>query len=243
MAVVFLGFVTESVVGFGSTVLVVTLGAQLAPLSVLLPSFVPLNVVLSLGIVLRGWREVDGRLLLGRALPLVGAGTLLGIALARVGNPSGLLVLFALFVLALSALELRATLQSRPVSALTRSGAVAMLLGAGVIHGLFGSGGPMAVYVLGREITDKGRFRATLSALWLALNIALVVSFVAARSVTPATLWLSASLAPMLVAGAWVGDRLHGRLPMRTFKLVSGAVLLVAALALLGRSLVAMATR
>lgn len=243
MAVVFLGFFTESVVGFGSTVLVVTLGAQFVPLGVLLPSFVPLNLALSVVLVARGRRAVEWSLLGRRALPLVGAGTLVSLALSRFWNPPWLLALFALFVLALAAHELRSTLRGASGAALSRARSVAMLLGAGLIHGLFGSGGPMAVYVLSREIDDKGRFRATLSALWLVLNLLLLASFVSEHKVTRDTLGLSLSLAPMLVLGGVVGDRLHHAVAVRTFRLASAGVLSVAALGLLGRTLVAMATR
>ncbi len=40
-----------------------------------------------------------------------------------------------------------------------------LLLGWGVVHGAFATGGPMAVFVSGRVLTDKGRFRSTLSTL------------------------------------------------------------------------------
>lgn len=237
MVIVFAAFLTEAVVGFGSTVLTVTLGAQLVPLSVLLPTFVPLNMLLSLSIVGRRHRDVDAPLLLRRVLPWVGAGTLAGIALSRVGNPAALMILFALFVLALSSTELYGALRQRPTPALGARWAAAMLLGAGVIHGLFGSGGPMVVYVMSREAMDKGRFRATLSALWLVLNLALLAGFLEQRAITASTLKSSATLLPMLLLGAVIGERVHGALPVRAFKIATCGVLLLAALVLLVRTL------
>ena len=47
----------------------------------------------------------------------------------------------------------------------------------GFVHGLFGTGGPMIVYVVRRRLADKRAFRSTLAVLWLVLNIGLLSKF------------------------------------------------------------------
>ena len=67
--IVFGAFVTEAIVGFGSTVLTVTLGAYVLGIDALLARFVPLNMLLSLMILARSAKLVEGRLIVSSVLP------------------------------------------------------------------------------------------------------------------------------------------------------------------------------
>lgn len=226
--IIVLAFTVEAALGFGATVVAVSLGAFLLPLDELLPSFVPLNVALSLFLVARNWRLIEGRLLLTRVLPFMAVGLPLGfLALASVDEATARTSLGA-FVVWLAALELwraRTLASAAPLPGSKR--ALALLLG-GVVHGAFATGGPLVVYVLGRTLSDKGAFRATLSALWLVLNVALLVGFTArgvldAQSAARSLAWL-----PFLAAGLLVGEVMHRRVPAAWFKRLVFLLLLVA---------------
>ncbi|HLL23151.1 MAG TPA: TSUP family transporter, partial [Kofleriaceae bacterium] len=161
-------FTVEGAIGFGGTVIAVSLGAQLLPLDVLLPAFVPVSIALSLSL-LRG--PIAWRVLLVQIAPLVAVGIAAGVALSHVLASRALLVVFGAFVVTLSIWQLAGPtrrLWSPPLLAL-----------GGLVHGLFGTGGPMIVYVVRTEVPDKTAFRATLAVLWIALNTVLVLSFVA----------------------------------------------------------------
>lgn len=235
--VVLAAFAVETALGFGATVIAVALGAFLLPLDVVLPAFVPLNVALSLYVAARYRRDVDRRLLLGRIVPLMGIGLPAGLFLFHRLGSSRLQVAFGIFVAALSVIELwRARdpeAEARPPGPVT---AGLLLVAAGVIHGVFATGGPLAVYVTGRELTDKARFRATLSALWLVLNVALVISYAAAGQLGRGTLSISAVLAVPLLLGIAVGEWAHRRVPEALFKRMVFALLLVAGVLLAARA-------
>ena len=76
-AIAFVAFATEAALGFAGTVLTMSLGAQLVPLDVLLPVFVPINLLLSLSIALVDWRQIEWRALFVELSPpvAIGAGT------------------------------------------------------------------------------------------------------------------------------------------------------------------------
>lgn len=218
-AIVFVAFVVEATLGFGATIVTVVLGVLLYPLDVLLPAFVPLNLVLSLYLLTRYRRHVAWRLLLTRIVPLMGVGMPLGMFLFHEAGHRWLNVGFGVFVVALSAAELarlrRAGGQQRTLGALSR---VALLVSGGVIHGAYATGGPMAVYVAGREIDDKGPFRATLAALWLVLNAVLVVGYAVSGALGRETLTLSGYLVLPLGTGLVVGEWLHARVRVSLFR-------------------------
>jgi hypothetical protein len=237
--VVLAAFSIEAIVGFGSTVLAVTIGAHFLPLDALLPAFVPLNLVLSAAIVARNARSIDRRLLVRRVLPFVGAGLAVGLALFRLRDVRALELVLAAFVVGLASLELARLARPEGVAARPLApGAAAALLGVGgVVHGLFGSGGPMVVYVASRELEGKARFRATLSALWLVLNAALVVNYASLGLLSRASLGRSLALAPGLLLAFPLGDWLHRRVPEQRFRPIVYFVLLLAGLALGARRL------
>jgi uncharacterized membrane protein YfcA len=136
---------------------------------------------------------------------------------------------FGVFVVVVALWQLKsalgATTAPRP---LPEVGRVAGLLGAGVIHGVFATGGPLAVFVSARELPDKHAFRATLSALWVVMNALVVPRLVQVGAVTGETLGQSALLLVPLAAGTFVGERLHAALDERTFRVAVAALLVVA---------------
>jgi uncharacterized membrane protein YfcA len=238
-AIVLLAFTVEAVLGFGSTVLAVTLGAQVLPLDALLPAFVPLNLALSLYLVARHGRLVELRLLFRRVLPFVAVGMAVGLALFRLRAAKVLELGLAVFVVGLAALELGKLLfatETRPRPLARLPGAAVLALG-GVAHGLFGAGGPMVVYFAGRELTDKGRFRATLSALWLVLNAALLINYASLGLLGRASATTTMTLAPALLLALFAGERLHRRVDERSFRPLIYVLLLVAGSALGARVL------
>jgi uncharacterized membrane protein YfcA len=137
--------------------------------------------------------------------------------------------LFGLFVIAVAIWQLRATLAPSTTSTpLPLAARVTALLTAGVIHGIFATGGPLAVFVTARELPEKSEFRATLSMLWAALNAALLVKWVFDGTLTSSSLTTSAWMLLPLLAGIGVGEFIHHRLDERRFR-IAVAILLLAA--------------
>jgi uncharacterized protein len=223
MMVVALAFTVEATVGFGATMITVALGSQLVALRPLLAAFVPLNVVLSLVLMFRNWQHTDKVLLTRRVLPWMLLGVPFGIALAGrlqetvLKRTFGALVFVLALIETLRALRYSSDTVQETVRPLPARIAAPMLTLAGIVHGMFATGGPLVVYVLGREVTNKTVFRATLSALWLLLNVILVVTYGVRGELTVAVLTHTAMMVPALLVGLWVGGWLHLRVQQRTF--------------------------
>lgn len=229
-AVVLVCFGVEAALGFGSTVLAVTLAAPFLPLELLLPTLVGLNLLVSSYITIRHRDGIDWRLLLTRILPLAGVGMPLGIFLFAIVPGVGLKLGFGAFVFLLSARELY--LSRRPAGERRTLGAlpmVGLLVLGGVIHGLYASGGPMIVYVASRLLDDKRRFRSTLSMLWLVLNVVLVASYALRGLIGSAVLSGQLALIPSLILGILGGEWLHRRVNERSFRRLVYGLLLVGA--------------
>lgn len=224
-AVALLAFVTEGALGFGGTVIAASLGAQLVPLDELLPAFVPVSMALSLWLIATGWRAIAWRVLAVEVAPLVAAGAAVGLALFHLPAKRALAGAFGGFVASLAVLRLVRPL-GEARAPLARPWRLAMLGAGGVAHGLFGTGGPLIVYVLGRRRlggaagpeADKRAFRATLAVLWLTLNAALLANFAALGLYGSRTLELGAAIAAAVLPGLWIGERLHRALDAARFE-------------------------
>jgi uncharacterized protein len=235
VAIVLLAFVAEAAIGFGATVITVTLAALFLPLPSVLAAFVPINMALSAWLVVRNRRQLRLDVLLHELLPAIGVGVVVGLVVFRWQRLDAFALAFALFVVVLSIVELaRGQTGSQPP--LGPSARRALLGLGGFVHGLFGTGGPMIVYVLQRRGLDKGAFRATLALVWLVLNSALVVNFVSLGLIGRASASLSATFALALLPAMWLGERLHHRLSARRFQLAIFSLLLAAGLALFVRT-------
>lgn len=238
MVVVFVAFVVEASIGFGSTVVTVALGALFVPVETILPAFVPLNLLMSIYLSRRYRRFIVWPLVLRRIIPMMLLGMPLGmLAFRRLGSGS-LVFAFGAFVVALSVLELvrahGAGAAARPPLPRTLGGV--LLVVAGVIHGAFATGGPLVVYVMGREVREKAAFRATLSLLWLVLNTVLLIGFLWSGKLDAATGLTTAWLLIPLGVGLVVGERLHHRIPEARFRTAMFSLLTVAGVVLMFRS-------
>jgi len=99
------------------------------------------------------------------------------------------------------------------------------MFGAGIIHGIYASGGPMLVYAIGREGLAKKVFRSTLSMVWILLNVILVTRFMLAGDYDQ-----EVALDVLLLVPA-----VHHKVDERTFKLAVLALLMAAAISLIVR--------
>jgi uncharacterized membrane protein YfcA len=237
--IVFVAFLVEAAAGFGSVVVAMTVGALWFPVPSLLAWLVPVNLVLSVYLVLRGRAFLDWRFLGRRLLPLMAVGLAVGTLVAsRAAEANWLKPAFGLFVVAVAGWQLRSSLvaqaEGRPLAEPVRALA---LVSAGVIHGVYATGGPLAVFVAARELKDKGSFRATLSALWVALNLLVLPRLVVQGEVTGASLGTSALMLAPLALGILAGEWVHERLDENQFRVVVGALLLAAGAVLVVKSL------
>lgn len=237
--VVVLAFLVEAVTGFGATVIAVALGSFFVPVAGLIPAFVPVNLLLSIFVAARDRGHVDVRLLAGRILPAMLCGIPPGMYLfTLLGRHSGAVeVAFGAFVVILAVARLIGLARRSNPPALSTPAALTTLGAAGLIHGAFGTGGPLVILFLSRLGLDKSTFRATLAALWMTLSVPLLVGFWVQGRLGPESAALSLRLLPALALGLGVGQALHHRVQPDSFLRLVYLLLAVAGLFLCARAL------
>lgn len=232
-AVVLLASSVQSALGFGASVIVVSLGALRVPIATLLPALVPISCLSTACVVLLDRAHVDRRLLLARILPIMAPGVVVGALLAeRLADDvarrvyGALIVLLAAHALWRLARSRAATLASSPSR--PAGGGAGFIAAAGLVHGVFATGGPLLVYAVDRLGLGPRTFRATLAGVWLTLNLLLTASFALRGRLSVESATASLTLVPALLAGLAIGHRVHTRLEPRTLRALVLGLLLVA---------------
>lgn len=220
--IVAFAFAVETTLGFGATVIALSFGSRVLPITELLPAIVPLNMALSAFIAVRHRGEIDRRTLLREVLPLMALGLPLGLWIFTSFEEGRLKRTLGVFVVLLAARELYTLARSRrqPPAPAQQPGLLerlALVVG-GTAHGAFGTGGPLAVYALGRRGLEKGAFRATLSSLWLILNFALFGTYWFSGRYSSETLVLMMPLAAGGATGLLLGSWAFRRVPAHVFR-------------------------
>ncbi len=233
MVIVFFSNLVEACAGFGATILAIIFGAQFFAIEDLVPMLVPLNLVLSLFLVIRYWGDIDRKALLTRILPLAGIGMPIGIAIFHIAPSETLKLVFGIAVALLGVVELATSPSKRRLGPI--QGAFFLIAG-GIMQGLYASGGPLIVYYASREIPEKRRFRTTLALLWLILNVVLLFSLAFSGKITVYTLQFSAWLLPFVLMGMFAGIKVHDFVSEQTFKRLVYFLLVIAGTSLAYRT-------
>ena len=233
--IIAVSYAVQTITGFGSMVVCVTLGANLVSIHELVTLAVPMSLLQTGTIVLKHREDVDWTVLLRRVFPWMGTGLLVALVLLQGLEAAWLKPAFGAMVLVLAARELwrlQTAAEGGPVGASKMASNIAMA-GAGIIHGIYATGGPLLVYALGREDLGKAVFRSTLTLVWLVFSVVLIAAFgLEGRydaEVMTTVLWLVPAVPVGIVAGEW----LHDRVEERRFKRLIFGLLMLASLSLL----------
>lgn len=225
---VFFSNIIQTLTGFAGTMLAMP-GAML--LIGVENAKVVLNVMglaASLYIGLKNWRSVNKKEL-AKITVLMFMGLLLGIQLFRILQTKMLLTFYGVLIVAI-ALKNLFVQKKMQTNELLLTG---ILLTAGVIHGMFISGGALLVVYAAWRFKEKAEFRATLAFVWVFLNSYLLLMHLSEGLVGQETLVLTGvSLVPLAFA-IYLGNMLHHRIHQKTFMKITYVLLLASGIMLL----------
>ncbi|MBW3515351.1 sulfite exporter TauE/SafE family protein [Shewanella sp. NKUCC01_JLK] len=227
--VVFLGALTQSLIGFGLAVvaspLLYIVDPQLVPAPVIAMGF---SIAMLTLVRERGHLEFNGLqyALIGRVPGgFIGASLLLFAPQPILGLSIAAIVTVAV-ILSLNKFSL-------PVNKKT-------LFGAGVVSGIFGNiaaigGPPMAILLAGK---DASQFRAALSAFFIFSSMIALIILAITGLLELKHLWLSLMLLPSVILGYLVAGRLVGRVDKEKTKMATLVLCSISALVLTVKSVI-----
>lgn len=107
-----------------------------------------------------------------------------------------------------------------------------VLIAAGIVHGMYVSGGALLVIYAVQTLRDKEEFRATVAPIWVVLNTIMMISQVRAGLYTANNIRLILiSIVPLLVA-TWLGTRIARKVSQQIFLAITYILLIISGLSL-----------
>ena len=108
----------------------------------------------------------------------------------------------------------------------------AMLILAGIVHGMFVCGGPLLIGYLTERFDDKAQFRATLGTSWMFLNGLLLIIQIAAGDWNRDILITMLIALPVLFVSMFIGGRLYKKMSQRLFMFITYILLVISGITL-----------
>ena len=143
-------------------------------------------------------------------LPLAAIGMVAGLFSREFADENTLKKVLGGFILIVSLAELvNLFMKKTPGGPLSWYFSIPLLIGGGIFHGLFATGGPPIVYYASRRLKTQQTFRATLSMLWLVLNTGLIITFLAGGQMNPAKAGMAAMVLPGFAIGIMIRSWVH----------------------------------
>src|SRR5918912_3804945 len=230
--IAFFGALIFGITGFGSALVTIPLATHLVPLAFALPLFAVVDLCCAFGVGLENpknavpaeWR---------RLVPMILAGTALGVTLLVNLPRTAAMLLLGIFVLSYALYSL---LRRGPARVIHPAWAWLAGLAGGITSSLFGAGGPpYAIYLSQRGLT-KEQFRATMGFATMASISLRVAAFVITGLLLDRAVWLAAAAAvPAALLGLFVARRIYRRISREALARAVAVVLLASGSSLILR--------
>jgi len=232
VAIAFLGAIVVGLTGFGSALITIPLATYVVPLPFALGLYalVDLSSAAAIGFenpknaVREEWQ---------RLVPMILAGTLVGVTLLVNLPRQAALLLLGLFIVSYAVYALM-----RPGHrVVSKHWAWLAGLGGGITSTVFGAGGPPYVIYLSHRGLSKEAFRATMGLTTLTSISLRVVAFLITGILLDLHVWTTAVLAiPAALAGVYVARRIYFAVSREVLMKAVACVLLVSGSSLVIRA-------
>ena len=225
--VILFGVLLQASVGFG-TVVTMPLGIQLMGIGLTKPVVTFIALLTGIGVLLKEYTHINWREFAKMAGVML-VGVLVAQWIAGKVKMSFLLVLYGAVVIGIGVKKLFFPAKQQTSKAIQN---MALAI-AGLMQGLFVSGGSfLAVYAVER-MPDKRELRATNNALWVVLNLVMLITYFAGGQMDKQVLTMSAIAIVPMILGVWLGGLFADRLKQQTFLKLVYVVLIASGLVLL----------
>lgn len=224
-----------STIGFGSGMIAISLFAlAYGRLDVFIPFFILICLPAEGYISIKEWRRTELKttlLFLGISAPTIILGSFL---LKSKGEEPWIIIALGI-VITFIALYFLIFEEFKPIP-LDRDSVAAKIIVAslsGILGGLYAISGPPLIIYFRSIGLGKREFRAALMSIYFGMSIIRIASYIPLGMI-PLKMLVSCLMAlPFVLAGIYLGDRLHSWMPERIFKRAVSFILLVSGLMLI----------
>lgn len=234
LPVVFAAFFLKAMTGFGSAIVLVSIGSLFFPVQEVIMIGMMIEAFASIKLMKDDWQPKAHRYWVPLCATMV-VGAIIGGLLLKVLAPTRLNVLLGIFIFCLGAwlffkrrtIESTDNMPERP----TRIGMVVTAI-AGTMGGLLGISGPPIVWYFGQRLS-RANFRMVVVPIFWCASIASLLTYLAVGLLTVKVALVGAMCIPVSLLALTLGSRVFNRIPEHRFGQVIGLILGAVAIKLL----------
>lgn len=228
LLVVFISNILQVITGFAGTLLAMPAAIKLIGVGAATASLNVVGLVLSL-IIVKNEKQYVNIKELKRIVVIMFIGMTIGIILYRIIQLDSLLIIYGIVICIVAVLKL---LKFEPHS-YSRGMLLIILFIAGVIHGMFVSGGAFLVIYASICFKEKHEFRATVSCVWIFLNSFLLLWHIISGNFDLQTIELTLFAVLSSLGSVYVGGLVFKKINLNVFLNITYILLLCSGLMLI----------
>ena len=228
LLVIFAANVVQAVTGFAGTLLAMPPAMMLIGVH---EAKVILNIMAFLScliLAVKSYRNIQWKILLN-IIVYMAVGMLAGIWLFEHLSLNLLLPAYGVMILFIALKKMFVKKEIKMTGFMLNG----ILLAAGVIHGMFVSGGALLVVYASSVLKDKESFRATVASVWVILNTGLMISDISQGYMTSEVMKMTGiSILPLFLA-IYVGNKIHEKIDQKLFMKITYILLFASGISIL----------
>ncbi len=233
-AVIFFSNVMQGITGFAGTVLAMPESVRLVGYATAKPILNVLGIVAGLWMAVADRKYIDKKEFL-KIIAVMLAGIFLGFYIKNIfaGQQKIMYISLGVIVCSVGIIGIIKNLTKRKFKVFENKYlSAALLVIAGIVHGIFVCGGPLLVGYLTTVLKDKSKFRATISSVWVVLNTVILFSDIhSGYWVKPTEILLIPSVV-VLFAAVITGSVLYKKMSRDLFVKITYVLLIISGAAL-----------
>lgn len=230
IVVVFMAFLIQSISGFGSSLFAVPLLTFLLPLEQVIPILLVYSVSQNAYIAFKDRGHIEFKNIF-KELIVIALGLPVGIIFLNIVDENTAVKVLGVIILVIGIMKIVQT--TRKIEVVKKKFDLMKLFIGGSIQGAFTTGGPfIAMYYDGKG-TSKTEFRGSMCFLWAVINSILILQKIAGGSYTSEILHYIGLGALALIAGTFLGSKLHYKISEYYFSLGIYSLLIFSGISLL----------
>lgn len=226
--IILLTNIIQGITGFAGTVLAMPFSILLLGINIAKPVLNILTIIACAFIVIKSYKHINISEFIKMTLIML-IGVFIGEYFYSIFSVDVLLIIYAIFIILISIKGLFVKKQFE----LNDIVLMAIILIAGIIHGMFISGGPLLIIYAVKKLKGKEEFRATLSPVWIVLNTYILIKQITVGIINTPILYITLMAVPALIIGVFIGNKLAKRISQESFLKLSYILLLISGVSLL----------
>lgn len=231
LAIVMLGFMIQSISGFGSIIFSLPLALYFIDASLFVPVALVFSILQSGYIAFTDWRYIDGKNFL-IMIVLAGIGAPIGLYLASIMDEQVMKYALGLFICINSITHIVKMMKGSDINQKLKGHTYLYPMLSGLMQAAYGVGGPMIGAYMSKVTNEKKTYRAMLCLYWTVLNPFILFGYYLSGLLGREHAILVFKLLPAVVAGVLLGNLVIDKISQRKFSLFVNSMLVVIGLSL-----------